>query len=117
MNYYRRVIIIFSVFCLWPLTAYAQLQDPTRPPGFDSGVVHTGAMDLSAIFISPGQRSAVIDNNIVHVGEQFDGMKVLSIEENTVMLYGPNGAVTVKLLETVRRVVNKKPQGNAAQSQ
>jgi hypothetical protein len=110
MTYCRRIIIVVTVLCVCQqFASAATLQDPTRPPGFDSSNVHVGALDLSAIFISPLRRSAVIDDSIVHVGDQFDGMKVLSIETNKVMLYGPDGNVTLTLIAPVKHGVGGKP--------
>lgn len=57
-------------------TAFAQLFDPTAPPGVvpaasagSSGL----ATELQAIISGPGRRLALINGNVVHVGESIPG--------------------------------------------
>jgi hypothetical protein len=55
-------------------------------------------MVLSAIVISAQNRLAVINGTVVHVGDEFSGMKVQTIESNRVVMQGPQGQTNLVLM-------------------
>jgi hypothetical protein len=80
---------------LLPLLAGAtgtlQLDDPTRPPGHRL-VLPGGARStvttwrVSAIYLSAGQRSAIINGRLVRTGSRVGGARVVEILANRVWL-------------------------------
>jgi len=58
--------------------AFAQVSDPMAPPGAlvsgtETGARGGGASELQAVISGPGRRLAVIDGNVVQVGERIPG--------------------------------------------
>lgn len=86
----------------WASACQAGLPDPTKPP---ETAQTGGAMVLSAIMISAQNRLAVINGTIVHVGDEFSGMKVQAIESNRVVMEGPQGKTNLVLLTNPRKEV------------
>ncbi len=66
------------------------LIDPTKPSNFTNAAPNNSFV-LSAIMISTDNRLAVINGKIHHVGDQFDGAKIISIDKNVVSIDSPNG--------------------------
>ncbi|TDF34517.1 hypothetical protein EYS14_23990 [Alteromonadaceae bacterium M269] len=76
------------------------LPDPTRPPVVNStesiatsaaeGQLSTVAK-LTAVFIQPNNRTAVINNDIVVEGQVWNGMQILEIHPQKVVLTSENG--------------------------
>ena len=82
---FKHKIYICFLFISLPLTmkvASAQLDDPTRPPGYrlvlPSGnkTSSTNYFILSSVRISSSRRSAIINDRTVEVGENINGAKV-----------------------------------------
>lgn len=99
---------MFIAFTFMPISAHAQLDDPTRPPGYRlvlPGGKKAGAtginFSLSSVFISPTKRAAVINNRTVEAGEYVDGAKVISIDSSAVKLERQGKIITVRLLSQV----------------
>jgi MSHA biogenesis protein MshK len=58
--------------------AFAQISDPMAPPGAavsgaETGARSSSASELQAVISGPGRRVAVIDGNVVQVGERIPG--------------------------------------------
>jgi MSHA biogenesis protein MshK len=88
---------------------FAELRDPTRPEGFvdKSTEVRTDSLELNAIFISSQRKVAVINGQVVKVGDEVSGVKVISIDENSVELEGADNRMTLYLVSTpVKTPVN-----------
>jgi len=82
------------------MAAQAQLADPTRPPAYQgSGARAERPWDLTSTLVSPGRRVAVINGQVVHEGGHIDGMTVVTIRADKVILRGPGGRETVPLVE------------------
>lgn len=97
-NFYKLFIyfLLFSkVNAAVPSTG--QIQDPTRP----SGYVEEGEnpWKLNAVIISPRRRIAVINGKSLTVGEEINGQQVISIDQDAVVIKGPNGTMTLNLIE------------------
>jgi len=82
--------ILFSVCLAWSVVALAA--DPTRPPDWMTNTVHESqplpVLTLQQIRVSPTDAVAVINNQLVRVGDNIDGAQVLAIKA---------GVVTVKI--------------------
>ena len=99
-------ILFASLLCL--SSVYAEAVDPTRPPEFayssqfNEQSINT-VWELSAIFISPRKKVALINGQTVKEGDQIMGAAVLSIEPNVVQLEGSGGRITWLLWEKIRK--------------
>ena len=102
----QRIIITLGVlFCVLPV-AQAQLDDPTRPPGYrlvlPGGKKAAGAKTvtryvLSSVFISSSRRTAVINDKSVGVGEYVGGAKVHAINPSSVSLVKAGQKFSIRL--------------------
>lgn len=91
--------IVLFLAIINPLTA-AELVDPTRPP-WAIDATPTLAKDslvLSAIFITPKQRLAVVNDQFLKIGDHYAGFEVINIEINKVQLKGPSGILELRLI-------------------
>jgi hypothetical protein len=88
------------------LMGFDSLRDPTRPPGYlVTGANTADPLQLSAIFIYPHRRIAVIGNQSLTVGDKFGEYTITTITPNTVELVGPAGKLELlQLLPSVRQV-------------
>jgi hypothetical protein len=100
---------------LAPGYAQAQLDDPTRPPGYrlvlpggKKAGTNGASFSLSSVFISSTKRAAVINRHTVEAGEYVDGAKVIAIEPSAVKLEHQGKIFTVRLLSQV--VKKTRPQ-------
>jgi hypothetical protein len=92
---------IGGLYLLLTLDVLAQnkvLPDPTKPPivpGDEVVVTEdgevSGAVKLSAIFIQPSSRSAIINNDTVVEGQTWNGMEVVAIHPRKVVLKNESG--------------------------
>ncbi len=79
---------------------YAEVfRDPTRPEFFTNNKVQLGQLELNAIIISNTRQVAVINGTVVKVGDDIGNAKVVSIAPNTVQLDGPDGKITLFLVD------------------
>lgn len=93
-----------------PITLQAQLDDPTRPPGFRlvlpsgtklaSTVVH---YSLSSVRISSTRRSAVVNDRSVETGDSINGAKVVAIYPSSVKLKKQGKVFTVRLISQIMK--------------
>lgn len=82
------------------------LQDPTKPSNeqgssFSQSVDAKQEFSLTSILISPRRRFAVINNKYYHVGDQIEGVSIIAIETNKVLLQGVGGVSTLNLLPDI----------------
>lgn len=87
--------------------AQAQLpEDPTRPPAQigesaltsqDVKQNNIGMPAVTAIFISPERRYAMVDGEVLYQGEQFRGMAVLEIRAGSVLFRHNDNDIEVAL--------------------
>lgn len=94
-----RILLLFFIL-LMSLAVHAELQDPTRPadPEMVKGG-NVGLPTLTAIMISSDRRTAVINGQVVKVGDEVAGMTIISIEPNSVQLEGTQGKITLTLID------------------
>jgi len=99
--------IILLVLSLLPGTLFAQLDDPTRPPGFrlvlPGGKAAVAEMKyiLSSVRISPLRRLAVINDKSVEAGDMVNGAEVIAILPGAVKLKKKGQIFTIRLLSQV----------------
>jgi hypothetical protein len=83
-----RPFLLLFLLC-WGCFAYAQ-RDPTQPQTGQflqqSEVIEEGPAAVSAtlVLVSAERKIAVVNNRVLHIGDEFDGGKVLDINENGV---------------------------------
>jgi hypothetical protein len=95
-KYPVKMVLITIILSLVPVLGVAELNDPTKPP--DVAASSLGTLVLSAVIISPENKLAVINGKIFHEGDTVNGMKVISIEANSVDLASPQEKLTLTLL-------------------
>lgn len=93
-----------------------QLDDPTRPPGYrlvlpggkQAGVTR---WRVSAIYLSAGQRSALINGRLVRPGQRVGGARVVQILANRVWLEKDGQRFAVPLLtDKIRKQIRTVQQ-------
>ena len=109
-------IIAFIAIALLMLSnnVLAQLDDPTRPPGYR--LVLPGGKkastktyySLSSVRISKMRRTAVINNRKVETGDIVNGAKVIAIYPSSVKLSKQGKTFTVRLLSQVVKKVRTR---------
>lgn len=94
--------------------AQAQLDDPTRPPGYQlvlpggkKAATQTRYL-LSSVQISKMRRSAVINDRRVEIGDSVSGAKVMDIYPASVKLEKQGKVFTVRLLSQVVKKVRTR---------
>jgi hypothetical protein len=104
---------ILLLACALPARA-ADLGDPTRPPaGFSEQPKAADApkeapQQVSGVFLMGRKPYAVLDGQVVRVGDKLEAGKVTKIDENGIWLRTPTGPRQLKLLPDVV----KKPAGH-----
>ena len=97
MKRIRRAVLPLTML---PLLG-ATLIDPTRPPGADitsQAEVAGSPLQLTAVFIYPYSRMAIINGKTVRIGEHIGDFTVTSIEPFAVELTGTQDNKEVLLL-------------------
>jgi hypothetical protein len=109
-----RGLALFLLACAPPLVA-ADPSDPTRPPpGFsEQGRVGAAPQEppllLSSLFLMGNKSYAVVDGQVVRVGDKLEAGRVGKIDEAGVWLQTATGPRQLKLLPDV----SKTPAGKA----
>ena len=89
------------------------MTDPTQPPA-SFGIVEDNSpattysdsdIKLSAIIFSNNRKIAIINNQPLTTGDKINGMTLLNVEKETVLLETQNGVITLPLV----RADIKKP--------
>ena len=88
--------------------ALAALEDPTRPPAQAAAVTTQSPAaagngprwTLTSTLVSPSRRTAVINDQVVAVGDRVDGALVADIQVDSVRLRSGGREVTLTLLKT-----------------
>lgn len=103
-------------------TAQADLVDPTQPPGLMPAPARSAPAApkgprwrLHSILISPQRRSAVINEQLVGLGDRINGAVVIEIQASSVRLRSRGRDVTLALPKQDIKTLSKEPhlqQGN-----
>lgn len=97
-------ILFFVVSGTVSFAVSAQLDDPTRPPGYAlkiPGQKRAAAeirYTLYLVQISASRRSAIINNRFVEMGGYVNGAKVIDIYPSSVKLKKKGKIFTIKML-------------------
>ena len=101
--------LVLLLSCLPPFGSAATLLDPTRPPRAVLATLQREGnlpkpLMLTAVFIHPQYRLAIISGQAVKLGGTINGFTVTAITPYTVELLGPsNTKETLTLIEPVKR--------------
>jgi hypothetical protein len=110
-----------AVFALLALPAAAQgLPDPTRPPAAilaatsGGSVAAPAAPRLTSVILprSGARPAAIIDGTRVELGHRLDDARLVAIDEDAVLLEGPNGRLKLWLTPDARKHPAKPDRGN-----
>jgi len=114
--------LIFVIVSAMP--TLAALEDPTRPPAQAAAVTTQSPAaaagngprwTLTSTLVSPSRRTAVINDQVVAVGDRVDGALVADIQADSVRLRAGGREVTLTLLKTNVKQPSK-PQSFKPQS-
>ena len=106
-------LLILLGLCFMP-AVQAQLDDPTRPPGYrlvlPGGKKATASTRflLSSVRISSARRTAVINDRLLEVGNRVNGAKVVAIYPSSVKLKKQGKIFTIRLLSRISKKVIKR---------
>ena len=109
---FKQGSIIFTLFVLSivPITLQAQLDDPTRPPGYR--LVLPGSQksastpvyySLTSVRISSARRSAIVNDRSVEAGDLINGAKVVAIYPSSVKLKKQGEIFTIRLISPIMK--------------
>lgn len=94
----RRLV---ALLLLAALPAAAQLADPTQPPtaaGLTADAPARSVVLQSVILRQGGKPAALISGVVVELGGQVGEAKLVKIQEDAVVLRGPQGDETLRLI-------------------
>ncbi len=103
---------MFTVFCLMacaPPAVAADMGDPTRPPaGFSekaqaAEAPQEAALLVSSVFLMGARPYAILDGQVVRVGDRLEAGRIRKIDESGVWLKTPTGMRQLKLLPDVKK--------------
>ena len=91
------------------------LPDPTRPPsGVETAVTAVAPSGplLQMIRTLDGKRIAVVSGQAVNVGSKMNNLVVTRIDEDRVVLRGPEGVLILKLFPDIEKnpIASSKPE-------
>jgi len=110
-----------ALFCaLAPVgAAQAQLADPTRPSGAPvaAAIATPGATApaglQSVILRKKGRPAALINGEVVELGGTVGEMKLVTVREDSVVLQGPEGTETLRLMPAAEKTPTPAPKVGA----
>lgn len=101
-----------------PSIALAQLSDPTRPPqtlGAAASATGTPLMAnsglQSVLLRKTGKPAALIDGRVVELGDKVGEARLVKVNEDSVVLRGPQGDETLHLIPAAEKKIEKKKVG------
>jgi TPP-dependent pyruvate/acetoin dehydrogenase alpha subunit len=97
----KSILILISFMLIFSSAAYAELHDPTQPPGFiTEGANVISVWQLDAVILAKNRQVAVINGQTVQLNEQIGGNRLVNIQPNSVQLEGSDGKMTLFLLDS-----------------
>ena len=100
---------MLMLFSAMPIAIQAQLDDPTRPPGYrlvlpgGKKAATTIRFSLSSVRISSTRRSAIVNDRSVEAGDLINGARVVAIYPSSVKLKKQGKTFTVRLISQVMK--------------
>ena len=106
----RRLVACLPAL-LMPALVAAQLTDPTRPPTQLSAPVTEAGQPTEAVSVGlqsiilrkEGRPAALINGEIIELGGRVGEMRLVKVEEDAVVLLGPEGRETLRLTPTAEK--------------
>lgn len=99
-------LALLLLACALPAIA-AELGDPTRPPaGFSEKAAEAppeAALLVSSVFLMGAKPYAIVDGQVVRVGDRLKAGRIRKIDESGVWLKTPSGMRQLKLLPDVKK--------------
>lgn len=117
---FKRCLLILVMAQEMP--ALAALQDPTRPPTQAAASVSSPTTSsgprwvLTSMLVSPERRTAVINDQVVGIGDRVGGARVMDIQADAVRLRAEGREVTLVMLKTNVKKSVKSPVQNPGRS-
>lgn len=108
-------LLIFCLGCGSLACAQQPLSDPTRPLVLSGVSVGTPApkaikWKLTSTLIAPQRQVAVINDQVVKVGEKIDGAKLVAVKPGSALLHHAGKTIQLKLISgTVKQAVAPVP--------
>jgi MSHA biogenesis protein MshK len=95
------------------------MNDPTRPPsgiaaGDPDGAVAAGGPLLQSVLISPAGNAAIINGEMIRVGQKFGDAVLVKVAESEVVLRSGSGTQVLKLHPGVEKRMSAPPTAKAA---
>ncbi len=100
------LFLIIALLCS-PAFAASKLRDPTRPLAVRTQRTAVSTATASAapvvppalqmVLVGGGRRIAVIDGELLNIGDEIRGLKLLQIHDESVVLNTPQGPRTLPL--------------------
>lgn len=117
MSWIAALGVAFCLVCpgFFPsVRAAAELPDPTRPPLSSGAVVHRKGpprkWQLTSLLISPERKVAVINGQVVRVGDSINGARLVSIEPGRALLQHAGQNIRLELIAgSVRQPLDPAP--------
>ena len=111
---------LLSICAVSPFASAQSLSDPTRPPaslGFAQGanLVASGPV-LQSVFISAGQKLAIISGQKVGLGGRYGDSEVVKITDGEVILLTGKSLRTLKLFPNAEKRMYSSPESFYADS-
>jgi len=122
----KRSVLLAVMLAGWMVPAAGQsgtglAQDPTKPPaaylaGATLGAVAVASAPLSRLtsVMLPkhgGRASAVIDGQVLRIGDKLGESQLRSVTESTAILEGPQGRETLYLIPDINKTPAASRQG------
>lgn len=105
--------LLFAIPLIWLLMGAVSLRDPTRPPNVTTPGDGTSSEksqqgdSLTAVFDYPEHQVAIINNQVMRVGDHIGEFTITTITPYTVELTGPNNTRQVlELVSTVKEAAH-----------
>lgn len=104
-------LLTLMMFSAAPITIQAQLDDPTRPPGYrlvlpgGKKTATTTYFSLSSVRISATRRSAIVNDRSVESGDTVNGAKVIAIYPSSVKLKKQGKIFTIRLVSQIMKKI------------
>lgn len=99
---FEKLLLGNLLLCSLLGSAQAQLDDPTRPPGYHlatpGGKKTSNQFRLSSVYISAQRKTATLNGRRVEVGDTVNGAKVEAILPGEVRLSQNQKIITVRLI-------------------
>jgi hypothetical protein len=101
-----RACLILVLWFSWLQVGYAAImRDPTQPPGYTAENSVTGqatSFKISAILVAKDRKMAIINGQMVNIGDDIAGAKVINIEPEKVQLEISSGMITIPMYQSIR---------------